>query len=128
MSSRPHKIALSPALEQLLPAPEGKVRQLREPLVRTLKGGFYTYTGLLSMLNRSIHVANERRAARGIEPMLPFGYRDLKGKGATDMYYIDKSPIAEIQQLLGHANQTTTEIYIKQRWRQTAEPNMVVMG
>ena len=91
-------------------------------------GRFYTYTGLLSMLNRSIHVANERRKARGIEPMLPFGYRDLKGKGATDMYYIDKRPIDEIQQLLGHANKTTTEIYIKQRWRETAEPNMVVMG
>lgn len=126
-TKRKHKIALSPALEQLLPVPDGKVRKLREPLVRTLKGGFYTYGGLLGMLNDSIHVANERRKARGIGPMLPFGYRDLKGKGATDMYYIDKRPIAEIQQLLGHANQTTTEIYIKQRWRETAEPNMVVM-
>lgn len=58
--------------------------------------------------------------------MKPFGYRDLKGTGATDTYYIDKRPIAEIQQLLGHANQTTTEIYIKQRWRETAEPHMVV--
>lgn len=127
-TGRPHKIALSPALEQLLPVPEGVVRKLREPLVRRLDGDFYTYGGLLSMLNATIHVANERRKARGIAPMLPFGYRDLKGKGATDMYYIDKRPIAEIQQLLGHANQTTTEIYIKQRWRETAEPNMVVMG
>lgn len=127
-TGRPHKIGLSQALEQLLPVPEGNVRKLREPLVRRLNGHFYTYTGLLSMLNRSIHVAHERRQARGIAPMLPFGYRDLKGKGATDMYYLDKRPLAEIQQLLGHANQTTTEIYIKQRWRQTAEPNMVVMG
>lgn len=127
-TGRPHKIALSPALEQLLPVPEGVVRKLREPLVRRLDGDFYTYGGLLSMLNGSIKVANERRKARGIEPMKPFGYRDLKGKGATDMYYIDKRPLAEIQQLLGHANQTTTEIYIKQRWRETAEPNMVVMG
>jgi integrase len=127
-TGRPHKIGFSPALEQLLPVPEGVVRKLREPLVRRLDGHFYTYGGLLSMLNATIKVANERRKARGIEPMLPFGYRDLKGKGATDMYYIDKRPIAEIQQLLGHANQTTTEIYIKQRWRETAEPNMVVMG
>lgn len=127
-TGRPHKIALSPALEVLLPVPEGKVRKLREPLVRRLDGHFYTYTGLYSMLHRSIQVANERRKARGVELMLPFGYRDLKGKGATDMYYLDKRPLTEIQQLLGHANQTTTEIYIKQRWRETAEPNMVVMA
>jgi integrase len=126
-TGRAHKIGLSPALEQLLPVPEGNVRKLREPLVRRLNGNFYSYTGLLSMLNRSIHVANERRKAGGIAPMLPFGYRDLKGKGATDMYYIDQIPIEQIQQLLGHASKTTTEIYIKQRWRVTAEPNMVVM-
>lgn len=128
-TGRKHKIAIvGTQLEELLPMPVGNVRKLREPLVRRLDGDFYTYGGLLSMLNGSIKVANERRKARGVEPMLPFGYRDLKGKGATDMYYIDKRPLAEIQQLLGHANQTTTEIYIKQRWRETAEPNMVVMG
>lgn len=127
-TGRAHKIGFSPALELLLPVPEGNLRKLREPLVRRLDGEFYTYTGLYSMLHRSIQVANERRAARGKEPMPPFGYRDLKGKGATDMYYIDKRPIEEIQQLLGHASKTTTEIYIKQRWRQTAEPNMVVMA
>ena len=69
-----------------------------------------------------------RRKARGIEPMESFGFRDLKGKGATDMYYLAKVPLPQIQQLLGHANQTTTEIYIKARWRETAEPNMVVMA
>jgi integrase len=127
-TGRRHKIALGTELEQLLPAPEGNVRQLREPLIRRRDGRFYTYTGLLSMLNASIHVANERRKARGEAPMQPFGYRDLKGKGATDMYFIDKVPIEQIQQLLGHASKNTTEIYIKQRWRETAEPNMVVMG
>lgn len=30
--------------------------------------------------------------------------------------------------LLTFFNQTTTEIYNKQRWRETAAPNMVVMG
>jgi integrase len=123
-----HKIALGAELEQLLPAPEGTVRQLREPLIRRRDGRFYTYTGLLSMLNATIHVANERRKARGEAPMLPFGYRDLKGKGATDMYFIDKVPIEQIQQLLGHASKNTTEIYIKQRWRETAEPNKVVLA
>ncbi|MCW5648395.1 MAG: tyrosine-type recombinase/integrase [Ramlibacter sp.] len=127
-TGRQHKIALSPALDELITPPVGNVRKLRDPLVRRLDGGFYTYSGISSMLKRSIDVANERRRARGIEPMPPFGFRDLKGKGATDMYYIAKRPIEDIQQLLGHANKTTTEIYIKQRWRETAEPNMVVMG
>ena len=101
---------------------------LRAPLVATLKGEHYTYDGISSMLRRSIAVANVRRKARGIDALESFGYRDLKGKGATDMYYIARLPIEDIQQLPGHANKTTTEIYIKQRWRETAEPNMVVMG
>lgn len=122
------KIGFSPALDALLPRREGIVRQLRAPLVATLKGEHYTYDGISSMLRRSIEVANTRRKARGEVPMESFGFRDLKGKGATDMYYVDKTPLAQIQQLLGHANQTTTEIYIKARYRETAEPNMVVMG
>jgi integrase len=124
----PHKIGFSQAMEELIPRREGNVLMLREPLVKTLKGKHYTYTGLNSMLRRSIETANKLRAARGIEPMEFFGFRDLKGKGASDMYYLGKVPLAQIQQLLGHANQTTTEIYIKARWRQTAEPNMVVMA
>ena len=123
-TGRPHRIALSESLEQLIPRP-GKVVKLNEPLVRRLDGGFYSYDGLSSMLKRSIEVANERRKARGIAPMASFGYRDLKGKGATDMYFIDKVPIEQIQQLLGHANVTVTEIYIKARWRETAQPNNV---
>lgn len=127
-TGRPHRIALSPELDVLLPRPEGKVRKLVEPLVRRLDGGFYTYDGLSSMLKRSIDVANERRLARGVAPMPPFGYRDLKGKGATDMYFLDQVPIEQIQQLLGHSSVTTTEIYIKARWRETAQPNMVSLG
>lgn len=120
------KIAFSEALDKLLPKPDGKVRRLRAPLVATLKGEKYTYDGISSMLRRSIEVANVRRTARGQAEMESFGFRDLKGKGATDMYYLAKIPLAEIQQLLGHANQTMTETYIKQRWRETAAPNTVV--
>lgn len=123
-----HKIGFSQAMEELIPRRAGNVLKLREPLVHTLKGEHYTYTGLMSMLRRSITEANRLRKERGVELMEYFGYRDLKGKGATDMYYLAKRPISEIQQLLGHANQTTTEIYIKARWRETAEPNMVVMA
>lgn len=124
-TGRLHKIALSPSLDALIPRADGKVRQLHEPLVRRLDGGFYTYDGISSMLKRAIEVANERRKARDIAPMASFGFRDLKGKGATDMYYIDKVPVEQIQQLLAHASVTTTEIYIKARWRETAQPNMV---
>lgn len=122
------KIGFSEALEAMLPRREGKVRQLRAPLVATLKGELYTYDGISSMLRRSIKTANERRRANGITEMESFGFRDLKGKGATDMYFVSKMPIEQIQHLLGHASKNTTEIYIKQRWREVAEPNMVVMG
>jgi integrase len=120
-------IALSPALDALIAKPAGNVRQLVEPLVGTLKGGFYTYDGLSSMLKRSIAVANIRRKARGLEPVASFGYRDLKGKGATDMW-LAGTRVEDIQALLGHANKTTTEIYIKQRWTESVQPNMVVIG
>jgi hypothetical protein len=91
-------------------------------------GGCYTYDDLSSMLKRSIETANVRRAARGVAPMAPVGYRDLKGKGLTDMYCIDQVSITQIQQLLGHSSATTTEIYIKARWRETAQPKRVSLG
>jgi integrase len=126
-TGRAHRIALSESLDDLIPrtAKVVKLSDPHEPLVRRLDGGFYSYDGLSSMLKRSIETANERRKSRGVAPMPSFGYRDLKGKGATDMYFIDKVPIERIQQLLGHSNVTTTEIYIKARWRETAQPNMV---
>lgn len=119
-------IAMSADLDVLIPRPKGNVRLLVEPLVRKMDGGFYTYDGLSSMLRRSIAVANERRAARGITPMASFGFRDIKGKGATDMW-LAQVPIEQIQTLLGHASKNTTEIYIKQRWHVAAEPNRVRM-
>lgn len=122
------KIAFTPDLDAVLPVHSGKVRQLRPPLVATLKGEPYTYDGISSMLRRSIKAANKKRRAKGVAEMKSFGFRDLKGKGATDMYYIAKRPIEEIQQLIGHATKTTTEIYIKQRWNEAAQPNMVVLG
>jgi integrase len=126
-TGREHRIALAGALNDLVPRPVGNVRQLREPLVRKLDGGFYTYDGISSMLKRSIETANVRRAARSLAPIASFGFRDLKGKGATDMW-LAGTPVEQIQALLGHASKTTTEIYIKQRWREAAEPNMVAVS
>lgn len=119
------KIALSPDLDALLK--RGKVVKITEPLVHTLKGEIYTYDGISSMLRRTIAAANAWRKARGIQEMASFGYRDLKGKGATDMW-LSGIPIEQIQLLCGHASKSTTEIYIKARWNETAQPNMVVMG
>ena len=121
------KIALPPALLVMIDVAIGtdeRVARLRQNLVHRLDGKPYTYSGLCSMLRKSIAAANESRKARGNEPMESFGFRDLKGKGATDMW---KSgiPIEQIQLLLGHKSKNTTEIYIKQRWRETAQPNMV---
>lgn len=127
-TGRPHLIALTPALEELIPRPVGNVLKMREPLVRRLDGGPYTYDGISAMLKQAIAAANRERAKAGRSKIPSFGFRDLKGKGATDMYYTAKIPIEQIQQLLGHATKNTTEIYIKQRWRQTAEPNNVQIG
>ena len=41
--------------------------------------------------------------------------------------WLAKVPIEQIQALLGHANKTPTEIYIKQRWQVAVAPNMVTM-
>lgn len=120
-------IAFSPSLDELIPRPAGVVRKLIEPVVRRLDGGFYTYDGLSSMLKEAIEVANIRRRARKLSEIPSFGFRDLKGKGATDMW-LARVPIEQIQALLGHANKTTTEIYVKQRWTEAVQPNMVEVG
>jgi integrase len=77
------------------------------------------------MLKRAIAKANKERTKKGLaEKIASFGFRDLKGKGATDMW-LAGVPIESIQLLCGHKDKATTEIYIKQRWRETAAPNMV---
>lgn len=118
------RVALTDNLEVLLPK-GGNVVHLHakpEPLLHTRTGGFYRYDSLYTMLQRSIATANVRRKARGVAEMERFGFRDLKGKGATDMWLAGE-PIERIQALCGHAKASTTEIYIKARWRETVEPN-----
>jgi len=115
-------IRVTPEIDELLPGDEGNVTRLREPLVQRLDGTHYTYTGLYGMLQDARAVANERRAARKLPPIPSFGFRDLKGKGATDMWR-EGTPIEQIQALCGHRTKTTTERYVKQRWREAVQPN-----
>lgn len=124
-------IALSPDLDALLTRLIGEIPKIGRRLICASRGKYagkpYTYDGLSAMLKRAIRKANVERAKKDIEAMPPFGFRDLKGKGATDMWLAGE-PIEKIQLLCGHEDKTTTEMYIKQRWRETAAPNMVVMG
>lgn len=121
------QVGVDDELNALIRASLGDVPKLRQAIVRTRDGEPYTYDGLSAMLKRCIAKANKARKQRGVEPMPSFGFRDLKGKGATDMW-LAKVPIEEIQALCGHEDKATTEIYVKQRWRETVEPNRVSMS
>lgn len=119
-------VGVSAELDALIEASLGKVTGLRQPIVRTRDGDTYTYDGLSAMLKRCIAKANRLRAKQGRERIPSFGFRDLKGKGATDMW-LAKVPIEEIQALCGHEDKSTTEIYVKQRWRDVVQPNQVAI-
>lgn len=120
------KIRLTEDLELLVTKAMGAVPRIDQPLVHTRKGEGYGYTGIMAMLTRYIGKANKVREAAGLPKIASFGFRDLKGKGATDMW---KSgiPIEQIQLLCGHADKSTTEKYIKARWSETAMPNEVAI-
>jgi integrase len=124
-------IALTADLDALLRQLVGNVPTIGRRLIRAERGQFagqpYTYDGISAMLKRAIKKANVERSRGGREKIASFGFRDLKGKGATDMW-LSGVPLEEIQLLCGHEDKTTTEIYVKQRWRETAQSNVVVMG
>ena len=107
------------------------------PLIHRRDGRAYTYDGLSAMLKRYIAKANGistgRNAAeknkaldRATLKIQPFGFYDMKGKGATDMW-LSGVPLGLIQILCGHASITTTERYVKARWRGTVTPNKVAL-
>lgn len=74
------------------------------------------------MLTKAIAKVNRKRLAAGLTKIAPFGFRDLKGKGATDMWRAGAA-IERIQLLCGHADNASTEKYIKARWNETASLN-----
>jgi integrase len=124
-------IALSEDLHSVLQKLVGDIPRIGKPLICGSRGKYagqrYTYDGISSMLKRAIAKVNAERLKKCQPMMPPFGFRDLKGKGATDMW-LSGVPIEEIQLLCGHEDKTTTEKYIKQRWRETAQPNRVLMA
>ncbi len=108
-------IEVTPEIDAILDrlkAGAGKLRGMT--LIHGRDGQPYTYDGICSMLRR-------RRVAAGVAP---FGPYDLKGKGATDMWH-QGVQLEKIQVLCGHGSVTTTEKYVKQRWRGVVEPNRV---
>lgn len=118
-------IGLSSELDQMIRKSIGDVPRLHQPLLHARDGEGYTYSGLSSMLKHA--QAKVRKTVPALADMPSFGFRDLKGKGATDMW-LNGVAIERIQLLCGHATKTTTEKYIKARWRETAEPNRVEMA
>jgi len=82
------------------------------PFLRNRMDNGYTYDGLSAMLRRYIKKAS----------VPSFGFYDMKGKGATDMWR-SGVPLSQIQVLCGHESVRTTEIYVKARWVETVEPN-----
>src|SRR5207249_11949906 len=74
---------------------------VRPTFVYTRDGSAYTVDGIGAMFRRYCKDAK----------VADFGLRDLRAKGATDEYRAGR-PLRELQHLLGHRSQQTTEIYI----------------
>lgn len=112
-------ILITPEIDKILKdlRVDGAIPGPGMTLIHTGKGKPYTYSGLCAMLQRY------RKAAK----VANFGFYDLKGKGATDMW-LAGVPLEQVQVLCGHDSITTTEVYVKCRWRGTVMPNQVKMA
>lgn len=117
-------IAITPEIDAILAdlRGDGPIPGPGRTLIHTRNGDPYTYDGLCAMLRRYIGKAK----ANGVS-LDGFGFYDLKGKGATDMW-LSGIPLEQIQVLCGHESVRTTEVYVKCRWRGTVEPNRVAMA
>lgn len=73
----------------------------------------YTPDGISSMFRRYVESAG----------VADFGLRDLRAKGATEMYRADPNNIRQIQLLLGHKSVMTTQIYLKGLVAEIVKPN-----
>jgi integrase len=87
---------------------------LHPTFVRREDGRPYTVDGIGAMFRR---YCDEKHAN-----IKDFGLRDLRAKGATDMYRAGVD-IRHIQRLLGHKSVQTTEIYLKRLLAEIVRPN-----
>lgn len=112
-------IELDPTLSDIITPllPEDSPHSKDKTLIRSRTGKPYTYSGLSAMFRRVV-----AKAVKDGDLKESFSMYDIKGKGATDMW-LNKVPLSEIQQLCGHESVTTTEVYVKCRWRGTISPN-----
>jgi integrase len=93
--------------------------QSLRPFVHTADGTVYTVDGIGAMFRRYCIGTKEKPRADAIRD---FGLRDLRAKGATDLYRAGVD-IRQIQALLGHRSVRTTEIYLKRLVPTLARPN-----
>lgn len=120
-------IALEGRLAEIVDQAIGAVPVLHQPIVHTLDGTAYTYDGISAMLKQAQARVRKNKDLPQLKDMPSFGFRDLKGKGATDLW-LAGVPIERIQLLCGHKSKATTEKYIKARWQETAAPNDLEVG
>lgn len=134
-------IEITPEIEAVLqrlkvtPASKAAVKRGEAKVVRGLTlihrrdGLPYSYDGLCAMLKRCQAKVREQHAEKAspLAEMAPWGYYDMKGKGATDMWQAGV-PLGLVQVLCGHDSITTTEKYVKARWRGIVAPNQVAIG
>jgi integrase len=99
---------LAAALEPFLSAPT-----LHPTFVRREDGKPYTVDGIGAMFRRCCIKAKVE----------DFGLRDLRAKGATEMYRAAPNNVRKIQLLLGHKSVQTTEIYLKGLLAEIVRPN-----
>jgi integrase len=92
-----------------------------ETFVHTRDGERYTRDGIAAMFRRACVGTKDKPADPRVAD---FGLRDLRAKGATEMYRTGID-IRLIQHLLGHRSVRTTEIYLKSLVPETVRPNEV---
>jgi integrase len=98
-----------------------KASIVRPTFARTRTGSGYTIDGFGAVFRRLCRPTDDENKPVG-EQVLDFGLRDLRAKGASDMWEAG-ADIRHISALLGHASIRTTEIYLKSLKPERVRPN-----